>query len=272
VDLTADAANKPSVRLRFTHFEPTWDWWVALDNVLVDGDSPDGGGPLVLPAESFSGGIPAAWKHDPGPGSDGADPWSTEDTCQLSLEATGGTFPDTADGRQLHHLGGAFALIDPICSAALVDEYLITPAFDLSGQARAILSVRSAILFTHTAVAEILLSLDGGATFLPVPVFRYGDGSLTVSGEEPYFDELSIDVPAAVGKANVAFAFPLRRQPAGESCEGMVGHRRRFRDRWRDGRPTAISSRRRGRQRPAAAHGRHPHPWTAFPRPGHDLL
>ncbi|HZN60318.1 MAG TPA: choice-of-anchor J domain-containing protein, partial [Planctomycetota bacterium] len=207
VDLTADAANKPSVRLRFTHFEPTWDWWVALDNVLVDGDSPDGGGPVVLPAESFSGGIPAAWKHDPGPGSDGADPWSTEDTCQLSLEATGGTFPDTADGRQLHHLGGAFALIDPICSAALVDEYLITPAFDLSGQARAILSVRSAILFTHTAVAEILLSLDGGATFLPVPVFRYGDGSLTVSGEEPYFDELSIDVPAAVGKANVAFAF-----------------------------------------------------------------
>jgi hypothetical protein len=209
VDITGAAANKPSVRLRFRHLEPTWDWWVAIDNVLVDENAP-AGRVAVLGPETFAAGIPTAWKAVSGPASDAVDPWSIEDSCSLSLERTGGLFPDAANGLQLHHLDDAFALVDPFCSAARADEYLITPPMDLSALSRVFLSFRSAAIVSGRAVAEVLVSLDGGASFHPAPVFTYNGGALSVPDEEPYFSEHSLEAPAAAGKANVAFAFHYR--------------------------------------------------------------
>jgi hypothetical protein len=216
LDLSGVAANQASVRLRFRHLEPTWDWWVALDNVLVDGNPADAGTAVILPREGFATAIPATWRVVSGPGSDSLGPWSREDTCNLSLAASGGVFPDIADGRQLHHLGGGFALVNSQCAGSLADEYLITPVLNLSGQGRVFLGVNSAVLPTVRAVAEILLSLDGGATFLPAPLFSYNAGGLSGPEEEPSYDELIIEAPGAAGKANVAFAFHYRSLQASQ--------------------------------------------------------
>jgi hypothetical protein len=207
LDLSAVAANRPAVRLCFRHLEPTRDWWIALDNVLVDQVPADPGTVEVLPVQSFAPGIPSNWLKVNGPGSDTQATWSSEDACSISLGSRGAAFPDGLDGRSLHHLDLEFALTDPSCSAAVADEYLVTPALDLSGQGRVFLSFRSAILPSLRARAEVLLSLDRGDTFLPPPVFSCNTGALTVSEEEPYYNEMVIEVPAAAGRTNVAFAF-----------------------------------------------------------------
>ncbi|MEC8895093.1 MAG: LamG-like jellyroll fold domain-containing protein, partial [Planctomycetota bacterium] len=53
IDLSEFAADQDSVRFRLRHFEPTWDWWIAVDNVLVDSIAP-GGNIEVLPLVDFS--------------------------------------------------------------------------------------------------------------------------------------------------------------------------------------------------------------------------
>ncbi len=214
LDLSGLAANKASVRLRFRHLEPTWDWWVALDNVLVD-QSPAGGSTEVLRRESFDTGIPVAWRVVSGPGGDGVDPWSSQDSCSLSLVITGGAFPDAADGRQLHHLDLSFALADPFCSSSRQDEYLITPVLDLSRHARAFLHAKSAVLPTARALAEVLVSTDGGSTFLPAPIFSYNAGGLVAPEEDPMYTDVVVEAPQAAGKANVAFAFHYKTVGSG---------------------------------------------------------
>ena len=54
IDLSEFAADQDSVRFRLRHFEPTWDWWIAVDNVLVDSKAP-GGSIEVLPMADFGG-------------------------------------------------------------------------------------------------------------------------------------------------------------------------------------------------------------------------
>ena len=106
VDLSDFAANEASVRLRLRHFEPNWDWWIAVDNVLVD-DRPSVGGDVeLLEEESFTGGIPNNWTVESGPGSDQIGTWNIEDFCAIWLGATGGAFPDSLDGRALRFSSG----------------------------------------------------------------------------------------------------------------------------------------------------------------------
>jgi hypothetical protein len=205
VDLSSVAPDGSSILLRFRHFEPTFDWHVAVDNVQID-HSPPEGGHVVLATVDFSGGIPGGWSLASGPDSDGLDPWSTEDSCNVSIGPQG-TFPDAGEGRMLHHLDSAFALVDPFCVSAKYDEYLVTPPLDLTAESRVFLGFESAILLGFDTRAEVLLSLDGGTTFLTEPIFSYTLGAAIIRGEEPFYDDFAIEVPAAAGKANVAFAF-----------------------------------------------------------------
>ncbi|MCZ6794793.1 MAG: CHRD domain-containing protein, partial [Planctomycetota bacterium] len=58
VDLSS-AADQAAVKFRLRHFEPNDDWWIAVDNVIVDDVAPLQGGSQVLFAEDFSAGLGA---------------------------------------------------------------------------------------------------------------------------------------------------------------------------------------------------------------------
>jgi hypothetical protein len=207
VDLSAVAADAADVRVRLRHFEPTWEWFIAVDNFLVDAHATLGGEADLLPEETFLGGIPGAWDVEFRGQSDGFSPWDSDDPCSRSLLSSGGVFPDIADGRQLHHFDAAFVLVDPGCTGAIADEYLVTPAVDASNATMVWLHLGSTILPQDGEIAEILLSLDGGGSFLPAPIFSYAGGGRLVAGEEPFHNDFVLPVPLAAGEARVAFAF-----------------------------------------------------------------
>lgn len=212
VDLSAQAAGKPDVRFRLRHFEPNDDWWIAVDNVIVD-DQPPGNGATNLLLETFDGGIPDTWtvRSDATPPNTGASTWNTEDTCKrILVNFNGGTFPDGVDGRRLHRLDGKSAIMESGCAAeAAEDEYLITPAFNCTNATDVFLHFKSNCL-VDSSTQEVLLSLDGGETFEAEPIFSYVLGGLMASGEEPFFAERTFEIPAAVGESEVAFAFHFR--------------------------------------------------------------
>jgi hypothetical protein len=128
----------------------------------------------------------------------------------LSLGAAGGAFPDAADGRQLHHLDDDFALVDPFCSIARQDEYLLTPILDLSTYDGAFLNFKSSVLPTAGAVAEVLVSIDAGNTFSREPLFSYSAGALVAAEEDPVYGEHVLDASRVAGEGTVCFAFHYR--------------------------------------------------------------
>ena len=224
LDLTPLAANKADVRVRLRQFEPNDDWWVAMDNFLVDENSL-GGRDTILPVESFTDGIPGTWTTSSNAA--GATPWNTDDTCQVSLlnfsEAQGlpVAFPDGADGRRLHRLDAKFALADPFCSATVQDEFLSTPTVNCKDFLEVFLHVKSEMVPLTTAVAEILLSLDGGTTYLSRPVFSYAGGGLFDENEDPFFGDHILRVPAAAGQERVVFAFHYKSPAGGGTWWGI---------------------------------------------------
>ncbi len=208
IDISAEVANTADARLRLRHFEPTWDWFVAVDNVLVDSRPAAGGSAEHLALEEFADeAIPGSWEVRTGPQSDQLRSWNVDDICLVSLFNGAGGFPDAAGGLQLHHFDEYFALVDPVCTGDAMDEFLITPSVDCSQLDGVTLQVASAILHDTAYTAEILLSLDGGETFEAEPVFSYDGGGAIVSFEEPLFNEFAFDVSRAAGQGEVAFAF-----------------------------------------------------------------
>ena len=208
IDLSEFGADQESVRFRLRHFEPTWDWWIAVDNVLVDGNAP-GGDIEVLPLVDFSDeAVPDDWDVYTGDDADGLRPWNVDDICTVSLLNSGiGGFPDMADGRQLHHFDEFFAMVDPVCTGDIMDEYMALPPMDCSSYEEVFLHVRSAIMASADTLAEILLSLDGGETWEEEPIFTYSGGALSDPEEDPYYNEFVFDVPRAAGQADVVMAF-----------------------------------------------------------------
>jgi hypothetical protein len=215
IDLSL-VAGQEEVRFRLRQFEPSDDWWIAVDDVRVDGAPAAGGSTEVLAAEGFDGGIPGDWTLlSLG---DGSAPWAAEDLCTLSVldDGSGGVLPDMNEGRKIHHLDGSFALaaLDGVCAPVLQDEWLQTPVLDASALTKVFLHFKSDILLIG-AVAEVLLSLDGGNTFdAEAPVFSYSraPGSL-LAGDNPdaLYGDLIIDVPRAAGQGQVVFAFHLAK-------------------------------------------------------------
>ncbi|MEE2711808.1 MAG: alkaline phosphatase family protein [Planctomycetota bacterium] len=204
LDLTPWAANQASVRVRFRHFEPNWDWWIAVDNVLVDDVPYAGGSVTLMPNEDFSSGIPPTWTVS-GLNS-GANTWTTSDPCSRSVASNGGAFPYLG-GRAVARLGTAFAILDSDCDPdPAEDEHLITPPIDASAYADVWLHFRSEILFDGDMQPDVLVSLDGGQTFLPTPLFSWPRAAI-LPGEDPLFMEHVLHVPEAAGQPAVAFAF-----------------------------------------------------------------
>ncbi len=207
IDLSEFAAGEEAVRFRLRHFEPTWDWWIAVDNVLVDSKAP-GGSIEVLPLADFGDeAVPDDWDVYSGDESDGLRPWNVDDICAVSLLNAGIGFPDMADGRQLHHFDEFFAMADPVCTGDIMDEYMSLPPMDCSDYEEVFLHVRSAIMASDSTLAEILLSLDGGETWEEEPIFTYSGGALSDPEEDPYYNEFIFELPRAAGQEDVSIAF-----------------------------------------------------------------
>jgi hypothetical protein len=208
LDISAQAGKKPEVMFRLRHFEPNDDWWIAMDNVVVDNKPWKGGEVNVLGPERFNTGIPAGWtvRSDSDPPNTGLATWNTQDPCKRSVLKVGGKFP-YLDGRAIGRLDDFFAIMDDPCTPSPKDDYLITPPQDLTNADEVFLEYKSEIIDDNQAVADVLLSLDGGATFETPPLFSYNAGGLFASGEDPFYAERIIPVPVAAGKKQVAFAF-----------------------------------------------------------------
>ena len=207
VDISSVAAGESEVRIRWRHFEPNWDWWIAIDNVVVDETPVEGGSTVLMPEEGFDDGIPDDWLVESLSG-EGLSPWSTDDACQRSLLFTGGVFPDQFDGRGLHHFDDYYAIIDGNCAMADQDEILATPVIDCSQATRVFLHFKSAIVVNAASTQAVLLSLDGGETFdLENPILSYTAGGLFDESEDPFYGEYIFEIPQAAGQKQVSFAF-----------------------------------------------------------------
>lgn len=208
VDLTEQAAGQSSVRVRFRHFEPNWDWWIAIDDFLIDDvDGDAGGSEVLLESEDFSGGIPVEWTVQ-ATNAGSFNTWNADDPCLRSIvNNNNGNFP-YLDGRAVHRLGDAFAILDSDCNPdPSENERLVTPVVDCSGQSRVFLHFSSEYLPYFEDVPSVLVSLDGGDTWEPEPIYVLADDALFVPGEDPMFGELVFEEPRAAGESQVAFAF-----------------------------------------------------------------
>jgi hypothetical protein len=208
LDLSAVAADNAAVQIRFRHYEPDWDWWIAIDNVLVDDMAAPQGGPITVFSEEFSNGL-GQMEVFSGQGNTGTETWHTTDK--------GGRYvPGTVQERGVNRLGphpGAnpdFAIIESDADPdPAEDEWLMTPTLDLSDMTAVFLHYKSeTVVYNGTEAQEVLISLDGGNTFEVTPIFDYNGGGLWDSGEEPFYAERTFDVSdIAAGQSQVVFAF-----------------------------------------------------------------
>ena len=210
IDITEPAAGQPEVIIRWRHFEPNWDWWIAIDNVVVD-DVPagQGGDVFLLGRQDFAAGIPVDWElmSLAEPPNEGTETWHTTDKGRRSVvEQNAGLFP-FLDGHGVHRLEPPFAILDSDADPdPAEDEYLMTPVIDCSEADEVYLHYKDEINATG-AIQEILFSIDGGATFEPVPLFSYNLGAGFDPGEDPFYAERVFSVPAAAFESKVVFAW-----------------------------------------------------------------
>jgi hypothetical protein len=217
IDISAQAAGESEVRLRFRHFEPNDDWWVAIDNVRVDSTPTLGGDVVVLATESFDDWPPDDWEVESL--DDEFAPWDVLDECGISLpNSDPPEFPDATDGRSLHHLDESFALVSSYCSGFDENELLLTPPLDCSELQGVYLHFESDVLTVDggLAIEEVLLSLDGGETYEAEPIFSYQAGGGGYEDTEVYYNEFVLSIPRAVGESDVVIAFHYQA-PGGEA-------------------------------------------------------
>ena len=208
LDVSGLAAGQV-IRIRWRHFEPTFDWWVAIDDIVLDDVAPARPGSVsLLEMEDFRNGIPASWEVRSlrAPPNRGAETWSSIDKGQRYRAGR-------VSGRGVNRINhpspeGEFAILESFTDPdPSEDEFLITPLIDCSCAEEVILEFRSETIVSDDALQEVLLSIDGGQTFLPEPVFSYSAGAGSESGEEPFFAKRVLRVPDALEESEVAFAF-----------------------------------------------------------------
>jgi len=208
VDLSAVAPNEPNVQVRFRHFEPDWDWWIAIDNILINDVPAPQGGNITVFSEDFSNGL-GQMNAVSGQGNTGTETWHTSDK--------GGRYvPGTVGEQNVNRLGPhpnehpEFAIIDSDANPdPAEDEWLMTPVLDMTGLVEVFLHYDSeTVMSSGVSNQEVLVSLDGGTTFEATPIFAYTGGGLFDNGEEPAFAERIFDVSSiAAGESQVVFAF-----------------------------------------------------------------
>ncbi len=207
LDLTSAVTGASSIMVRFRHFEQHWDWWVAIDNVVVDNVAPPLGGSATIFSEDFSDGTLGAMTV--AGLNTGTETWHTTDKGnRYNL----GSVSQQGVNRINHATGDPnpdFAMLDSDrFPNPAEDEYLKTPVLNLTGYGEVFLHFSSETLLSSAATAQqVLVSLDGGSTFQATPIFDYRAGGLFDSEEEPFFAERIFKVDAAAFRPNVVFAW-----------------------------------------------------------------
>ena len=220
LDLSGVAANQADVKVRFRQFEPEDDWWFAIDNLLVN-DRPAEGAEDAIFEQTFATGIaPMAVTGQNG----GENTWGTHNPLFIYL-------PNVVGERAINRLNHPTAAIQFAFIAdtsqsvgGARNEFLRTPVLDFSAHQRVFVEFDDETLLHGEAIAqELLVSLDGGATFLPDKVIDYKAGGLFDSSEEPFHQQHFFQVPAAAFQSNVVFAWHYAHGAAntGESWWGV---------------------------------------------------
>lgn len=209
VDITPYAAGESSVRVRFRHFEPNWDWWISLDDLLIDDVLTSSGGiDVLLEEEDFSNGIPNDWQIDGLNVASPLDTWNTEDPCARSVTVNNGGVLPYLNGKAVNRLGDFFAIIDSDCDPDTPeDERLITPVVDCTNQENVYLSFDTEVMPYNQETLSILLSLDGGNSWVLPPVFEAPTTTAPVPDNDPIYGEFLFEEPRAAGQSEVAFIF-----------------------------------------------------------------
>lgn len=216
VDLTPFAAGQSNVKVRFRNYEEHSDWFIAIDNVLVD-ENPVVPGSVTVFSEDFNaqdgtlGQMTAM--SSVSPPKTGTATWSTIHESYY-WEDGSGWIGDTYVNRLGHPvpLGPNDELPFAMINSAFADngpddEYLMTPPLDLTAYDRIRLGFKDEFRpWQYEDAVEVLYSLDGGATW-EQPLFNYFGGGLILRNEENFYGERLFEVPAAAGRSNVVFAF-----------------------------------------------------------------
>jgi len=207
LDLTSAVTGASSIMVRFRHFEQHWDWWVAIDNVVVDNVAPPQGGSASIFSEDFSAGTLGAMSVTGL--NTGTETWHTTDKGN---RYTLGSVSQEGVNRINHATADSdpdFAMLDSdTLPNAAENEYLKTPVLDLTGYGEVFLHFNSETHLSSAATAQqVLVSLDGGSTFQAPPIFDYRAGGLFDSEEEPFYAERIFKVDAAAFRPTVVFAW-----------------------------------------------------------------
>ncbi|UCG55793.1 MAG: discoidin domain-containing protein [Phycisphaerales bacterium] len=219
VNLTPYAANKGEVKIRFRHYEPSWDWWIAIDNVQVDDLPPPAGGRTIVFSEDFSSKTLGSMLVDGL--NTGTETWTTRDGEKGNRYEAGtvGRFDGHAVDRLMHPAPEGpngeveFAILDSDANPdPAEDEYLMTPLLNLTGETNVFLHFNDEIVVN--ASESVLLMQDSNGNGIPdradtilATILDYAAGGLRDPGEENYYHERVVSVPEAAGLDNVFFAF-----------------------------------------------------------------
>ena len=209
VDLTPYAAGQASVRIRFRHFEPNWDWWIAVDDLLIDDVlTVTGGVDVLLETEEFTNGIPNDWQIVGLNVASPLDTWNTQDPCARSVTVNNGGVLPYLGGKAVNRLGDFFAIIDSDCNPdPAEDERLITPVIDCTAEEKVYLHLDTEVMPYGGEALSILLSLDGGNSWVLPPIFEAPTSTAPAADNDPIYAEYVIEEPRAAGQSEVAFIF-----------------------------------------------------------------
>jgi hypothetical protein len=218
VDLSAVATGQEAVQVRFRHFEPNWDWWIAMDNLQVDDAAPPQGGPITVFSEDFSSKTLGSMLVDGL--NTGTETWTTDDGLKGN-RYTAGAIGGHAVNRLMHPDAEGpdgqveFAILDSDANPdPTEDEFLMTPLLDLAGMTDVFLHYKDEIDAATGATQTVLLMKEDNGNGVPDMgdailqiIFNYNGGGLFDNGEEPFYHERIFSVPEAAGQSGVFFAF-----------------------------------------------------------------
>jgi hypothetical protein len=206
LDLTSAAAGHSQVQLRFINRGNSDDWWIQIDDILVD-DQEYGVAETVglFGPEDFAGplgSLPAGWSRTT---QCGDNPWQVGDLSRHYSLAPGG-IGSYASGRGVHRLDTTYAILDSDKDPDTCpdNEVLESPLIDCSGYSQIFLHFDSETVPQGTSL-RVELTANGGGSW--AEVWTYDNREPNGFGEEPCFASHILPLPGAGAASQVRVRF-----------------------------------------------------------------
>lgn len=205
LNITAVAANKSQVKVRFICRGNSDGWFTLIDDVVVDNiDLENAGTTVLLPTETFSsvpdGQIPAGWTRQSGCDE---NPWQVGDLTRYYTNSDVGGVWD----RSINRLDTKFAIFDSDKDpdSCPDNEFLVTPAINTTGVTLVYLIFDSEIVQNAAANERVEVSTDNGTTWRAQPAWTY-QGKSEAGNETNYLRHV-VPVFGVNGFPQVRFRF-----------------------------------------------------------------